>query len=365
VLTSDELPRPQMMDAMDENKDGKVTIEEAIAWSKANPRQGRDRRGNRPGTPGTPGAPGAPGAPGTSGAPGAQPPAPGNMPERGNQNQRRNQLQNQATNTQFTVHKDIAYIRQPANPQRQSLDIYQAPQGTDRPVIVYIHGGGWHNGAKEQGADGKAQALDRLGWMLVAINYRLSPDVQHPEHIKDVAAAVAWVHDNIDDYGGDPERIVVMGHSAGAHLAALVATDPQRLAAHGKSPAILDGAILLDGAAYDVPTMLDNPNLPENSRTMHLGWLGNRRSNWADASPILQVDRSTDIPPFLILHTSSAMGAAESKRLGDALEQAGGSAVVLECPDDDHTSINRNLGTPDHRATEAIRIVLESMNDRG
>ena len=80
---------------------------------------------------------------------------------------------------------------------------------------------------------------------------------------------------------------------------------------------------------------------------------------------MLQVDRSTDIPPFLILHTPRDMGAAESKRLGDALEQAGGSAVVLECPDDDHTSINRKLGTPDHRATEAIRIVLESMNDRG
>ena len=353
VLTSDELPRPQMMKAMDENKDGKITMEEAVAWAKANPRQGRDRRGNRPGTPGTPGSPGSP------------PPAPGNMPERGNQPQNQPQNQNLAAKTRFTVHKDIAYARRPVNPQRQALDIYQAPRGPDRPVVVYIHGGGWHIGDKEEGAASKAQALDQIGWMLVAINYRLSPDVKHPEHVKDVAAAVAWVHDNIDDYGGDPERIVVMGHSAGAHLAALVATDPQRLAAHGKSTNIIDGAILLDGAAFDIPTMLDNPNLPEQSRTMHLGWLGNRRSTWADASPMLKVAPGNDIPPFLILHTPRRMGAEESRRLGDTLEQAGNSVLVLECPDDDHTSINRNLGTPGHRPTEAIRIVLESMNDRG
>lgn len=341
VLTEDEVPRPQVMKAMDQNGDGRVTRAEAIAWAQE-AMQGRDRsqRGNRGNTPR-----------------GQQPDPMGETPPRTGTPE-----QNAGS---FTVHRDIPYVERPVNRQRQCLDIYQAAGGTPRPVVVHIHGGGWAAGDKKNNAQSKAQALDAIGWMLVTPNYRLSPEVKHPGHIEDIAAAVAWVHDNIAAYGGDPDRIVVMGHSAGAHLAALVATDHERLAAHGKSPDILDGIILLDGAAYDIPAMLGNPNIPDRARRTHERWVGTDRADWTDASPMLQVTPDVGTPPFLILHIARPMAATESRRLGEALEAAGVSTVVLECPDDDHGSINTKLGQPDHRPTEAIRVVLESMNRRG
>ena len=162
----------------------------------------------------------------------------------------------------------------------------------------------------------------------------------------------------------NPEQIVVMGHSAGAHLAALVSIDPDRLGKHRKSLSIIDGAILLDGAAYDLPRMLANPRLPDTSRTMHLAWAGRSETTQADASPALHVRENTNIPPFLILHTDRAIGIAESNLLGERLEDAGVPAMVLLCEDETHTSMNQDLGTPDHKPTEAIRIVLESLSQR-
>tara|TARA_B100001059_G_scaffold233797_1_gene274704 strand:- start:358 stop:1542 length:1185 start_codon:yes stop_codon:yes gene_type:complete len=337
VLTRDELPRPQIFIAMDADKDGKVTREEAEAWGKANPRSQRNRRGNRQGNA----------------------PDGGNAPMQGEEPRRRTTPAAEPTRNL----KDIVYVEQPSNAKRQSLDIHKPDGAGPHPVLVHIHGGGWAAGDKKNNAQAKAKVLDDIGWMLVTPNYRLSPEVQHPGHIIDVAAAVAWVHDNIADYGGDPERIVVMGHSAGAHLAALVATDHERLAVHGKSPRILDGVILLDGAAYDIPTTMSLPTGYERMQGMHRRWVGNDRSDWIDASPMLQVTADVGTPPFLILHTARAEATAISTRLGEALQRAGCDALVLECPDDDHGSINTKLGQPDHRPTEAIRIVLESINE--
>ena len=342
VLTKDELPRPQLMKAMDGNGDGKVTRAEAIAWGQANLQQGRQRgqRNNRNGR-NTPER-------------GATPDPMGDTP-----------TAKPETKTQpFTVHRDVPYVKRPANRQRQCLDIYQSTTDAVRPVVIHIHGGAWAAGDKKNNAQAKAKALDAMGWMLVTPNYRLSPEVRHPGHIKDIAAAVAWVHDHIADYGGDPRRIVVMGHSAGAHLAALVATDHDRLAAHGKSPEILDGVILLDGAAYDLPTTMDSPEGYERMKRMHRRWVGTKRGDWIDASPMLQATADVGTPPFLILHTARAEAAAISTRLGETLQRIGSDAVVLECPDDDHGSINTKIGEPDHRPTEAIRLVLESLHPR-
>jgi arylformamidase len=91
------------------------------------------------------------------------------------------------------------------------------------------------------------------GFVYVAINYRLPPAVHHPTHARDVAKALAWVADNIGRYSGDPERIYAMGHSAGAHLAALVATDESYLKREGYSLKTIKGDILLDVGAYDIP----------------------------------------------------------------------------------------------------------------
>jgi acetyl esterase/lipase len=121
---------------------------------------------------------------------------------------------------------------------RQTLDVF-APAGAPGqrfPVVVFVHGGTWMAGDKNFFGmyRGVGRCLARNGVVAVMINYRLSPGVKHPEHARDVARAFAWTVRHVDRYGGDPRRIVLAGHSAGAHLCALVATDESFL----KDPAL-------------------------------------------------------------------------------------------------------------------------------
>jgi acetyl esterase/lipase len=260
----------------------------------------------------------------------------------------------------YSKAQNIAYVDAPADVHRQSLDIYgpSEPAATGRPVLVFIHGGGWSMGDKAGSLAQKVPWLAKQGWMTVSINYRLSPAVQHPAHIDDVAAAVAWVHDHISAYGGDPDRIVVMGHSAGAHLAALVAADPRRLAAHGKPLSTIKAAILLDGAAYDLPSLLGSKWLPASARKMHEQWVGVDPVKWMDASPAHTIEVGSELPEFLILHTARPGGKRQSELLGKRLRAAGGKAVVVECKDDSHSSINRDIGRKGHLATAGVAGVL-------
>ena len=320
VLTQDEVQRKALFTRADTNKDGKITREEAAALANNARRQPGRNNQRRPEQPG----------------------------------------QSTRSGSELQITRDVPYVTRPIDRSKQSLDIYAHDASTPKPVMIYIHGGGWSGGDKTPGAEDKAKLLATQGVMLVSVNYRLSPAVTHPIHVKDVAAAVAWVHDNIDDYGGDPERMIVMGHSAGAHLAALVAIDPKRLGAHDKSPDILDGAILLDGAAYDLPGMLDI--VPDRTRKTHEQWATTNPATQFDASPTLQIKAGTNIPPFLILHTDRALGTRQSQQLAQRLDEVGVPSVVLLCKDETHGSINTDLGTPDHLPTEAIRLVLEGLN---
>src|SRR5207253_2153822 len=103
---------------------------------------------------------------------------------------------------------------------RQVLDVFQPEGATGCPVVLFVHGGAWIFGDKDLFGmyRGVGQYLARHGVTAVLMNYRLSPVVQHPEHIKDVARAFAWTRRHIKDYGGNPDAIFLAGHSAGAHL---------------------------------------------------------------------------------------------------------------------------------------------------
>src|SRR5687767_15010899 len=120
--------------------------------------------------------------------------------------------------------KDIAY----GDHAKQKLDLTVPRDARDFSTIIFIHGGAWREGDRRlYGALGRRLAAAGVG--LAATSYRLSPQVKHPEHVKDVARAFAWVHANIAKHGGSPDRLYVMGHSAGGHLAALLALDPTYL----------------------------------------------------------------------------------------------------------------------------------------
>jgi acetyl esterase/lipase len=140
--------------------------------------------------------------------------------------------------------------------ERQVLDVYSPNNAKDLPVVFWIHGGGWQTGDKSS-VQAKPQAFVDKGFVFVSTNYRLLPSVDMGTIIRDIAKSIHWVHDHIAEYGGDPKRLLVMGHSAGAQLAALVCIDDRYLKAEGLSLNIIKGCVPVDGDTFDVPAIIE------------------------------------------------------------------------------------------------------------
>lgn len=259
----------------------------------------------------------------------------------------------------------VRYARTPGvAADLQSLDIYGAASPAQkRPIMAFIHGGGWEFGDKANIPHGrdKAGAFVPRGFVFASLNYRLSPAVQHPAHVQDIAAAIAWLHDNAATFGGDPDRIYVMGHSAGAHLAALVATDERRLAAHTLPLTTIKGVIPLDGAGYDLTT-----EAPKVIKTKFLlgKWyrdaFGTDPAGWADASPAKHVAAGKGIAPFLLVYTARPDAVTQTRALADTLHKAGVSAETLLTPDQSHAELNRQFGKPGDMVTAHVMDQLKA-----
>jgi arylformamidase len=269
------------------------------------------------------------------------------------------------------VTRDIAYRKnEGVDPKLLSLDIYRPVSEVHLestgllPVVVMIHGGGWSRGDKTGATGAKAQFFPDEGFIYVSINYRLSPAVQHPVHVDDVACALAWIHDHVEDFGGDPDQLIVMGHSAGAHLAALVSTDARRLEAYGKPLSIIDGTILLDGAAYDIARTMDEFDPGPAMVRMYTAAFGEDEPGWRDASPQMHVAPGKDIPRMLIFHTAGRRSAAVlSRALAHSLTEAGSPSTARHARDYDHARINRDIGVPDDWATGHIMAFIREVLD--
>lgn len=202
-----------------------------------------------------------------------------------------------AAEHKFTAHKDIAYYEgDDFSDVKHRLDIY-VPEGADNTdVLMFTHGGAWVIGdRKEYGYVGRNFA--KHGLVSVVVSYRLSPEVRHPGHIKDVAAAFAWTYKNIEKYGGNHKRIFVSGQSAGGHLTALLATNEKYLKANGLDLSAIRGAIPISGV-YDFSSRRiskDHTIMQKVTRGMFTDDEEKRK----DASPILQIHDG--LPPMLII----------------------------------------------------------------
>ena len=262
----------------------------------------------------------------------------------------------------YTLHRDIVYGGcDGCDETLVSLDVYEPEGGEPHPVVVFIHGGAWRIGDKKY--DGKKGAyFAEHGFVYVTINYRLSPDVIHPTHIRDVARAVAWVYRHIGEYGGDPDHIFVMGHSAGAHLSALATLDQRRLEAEGLGPDIISGVILLDGAGYDIPLLLSDA-----------GWLYQKLYTPAftedpevrrDASPALHVEDDESPPPFLIIYAGDREEAMiQAKLLAERLRAVGTDVTLHHAPEKSHGTVNRELGNEGDGVTAVVFGFIEHILD--
>jgi acetyl esterase/lipase len=256
-----------------------------------------------------------------------------------------------ASNT--VVKKDVAFG---ADRKLQALDVYSPKDAKDAPVVIFIHGGGWTRSDKHE-LSAKPRWLNQNNIVLVSTNYRLSPAVQHPEHVNDIAAAVKWTVDNIAKHGGSPKKIFLMGHSAGSHLAALAAVHPKALAAHDLTPANIAGVISLDGSAFDIPDRIEKgtPNLADNCRRA----FGTSLENQRDGSPLHHV--RANLPPFLLVYVKDeGLNRAQSTTFANALQKSGNKAAVIKSTAADHFSLDHELGTPTDPASRAILDFIHS-----
>lgn len=247
----------------------------------------------------------------------------------------------------------------------QSLDFWQAKQpGGDVPLVIFIHGGGWKRGDKDN-ATGTAKITHFIdqGYAFASVDYRLVPDATVEEQAQDVADAVGWLLARADSLGFDPRRVALMGHSAGAHLVALVGTDMRYFARARLKPDAVAGIIALDGAAYDV-----GRQIAIGGNFMHDTYeqaFGDDPRRQRALSPTFQAEKP-NAPAFLILHVQRSDGTAQSEALAAALRKAG-TPVAIRGFDGrglrGHVEINRRLGDPDYPATPVVDAWLRHLFD--
>lgn len=193
--------------------------------------------------------------------------------------------------------KDVTYLKdqEVADVPSQALNIFAPRKSKElNEVFIFIHGGNWNSGRKELYSF-FGNRMARKGVVSVIIDYPLSPAATYKQMAMATAQAVSWVHENIEDFGGDPERIFVSGHSAGGHLAALVAVRDEYFSSSGKINPI-KGTILIDAAGLDMYGYLLEKNYPADNT--YIKTFTNDPVLWKEASPMYHL--SEEMPKFLI-----------------------------------------------------------------
>jgi len=235
---------------------------------------------------------------------------------------------------------------------KQRLDLVRPAGVSSAPVLLFVHGGGWSIGDKAHAAGDKARWANSKGWAFASANYRLVPQATVEQQAADVASAIAWLRANAAREGLDPDRIVLMGHSAGAHLVALIGTDTRYLQAARVPLGAVKGVVLLDGAGYDVPTQASaEMNIV---KPMYEAAFSKDPKRQAALSPTRHAT-APNVSRWLILPIERrADSQAQSKGLAEALNRAGASATVAAVPDESHGSLNKGLGEAGDFATVKV-----------
>ena len=278
-----------------------------------------------------------------------------------------------AAGSEPTVRRDVYYAGT-KDPQ-QTLDIYSPDSSTyrpdtynsdnGRPVVVWIHGGGWAYGDKTDTIGPKSLACVEKGLVFVSVNYRLfflpreHPGSSRPAiGIKDIegdlAKAIRWLHDNAGSFGGNGNFIFVMGHSAGAQLAALLCTDESYLRAEGLTFDVIRGCVPVDGDTYYPALQIDTatPKEAAGKRPMFPDDQTQR-----ELSSVVHVAANKDIPPFLLLCVADfpeTRTRLQAEILAENLHDAGVSAKLFAAAGKTHMTINSDLGLPGEPITRAM-----------
>jgi arylformamidase len=231
-------------------------------------------------------------------------------------------------------------VTNPAGKARK-LDVYRPMRGKNHPVIIWIHGGSWTKGDKSD-VDRKPQAFTEKDFVFVSVNYGFTPKVTVADQAGDVARAIKYVHDNCSKWGGDRRTIFIMGHSAGAHLTALVSTDEKHLKAQGLGLSNIKGCVALDVAGYDIPTR--SAKAGDSLKKTLAMIFGADKDSQAQVSPITHVAKNKNIPPFLVIHINLDPQKAQSEAFVKKLLANGVSARIHPAPNRGHKNLNEEIG---------------------
>lgn len=266
-------------------------------------------------------------------------------------------LASAASAGEMRVARDLPYA-EPVN-ARHLLDVYTAAApGENRPIVFWIHGGGWQKGDKS-GVKTKPQAFVEHGCVFVATNYRFVPNVSVKQMTGDVAKAIRWTYDHAAEYGGDRNTFFVMGHSAGAQLAALVCTDERYLKAEGLPLTIVKGCVPVDGDSYDVPLQI--ATVDPRGKDVYRWKFGDPASQ-RELSSITYVVPGRSIPPIAVLHVAEHPETKlQSETFVAALKKAGQQAKTIAAPNTDHVKLNDDLGLPDDRPTKEVFEFIDAL----
>jgi arylformamidase len=254
--------------------------------------------------------------------------------------------------------RDIPYVS-PAS-ERQTLDIYSPKDAKNLPVVFWIHGGGWQAGDKSS-VKVKPKMFVERGFVFVSTNYRLLPQVEMVTIFRDVAKSLGWVYAHISEFGGDPSRMFVMGHSAGAQLAALLCTDEQYLKAEGVPFGALKGCVPVDGDTYDIPAIIETAETRRRAhgepqlKFGHREKFGNDPEKHREYSAVNHVAKGKGIPPFLVLYVADHPDTtAQARRLASVLKAAEIPVTAFGAKDTNHDKLNDNLGVAGDPATQML-----------
>jgi acetyl esterase/lipase len=248
------------------------------------------------------------------------------------------------------VRRDLAY-----GPQaRQKLDVYIPRGAQSAPIVMMVHGGAWMFGDKKNGnvVNAKVARWAPRGYILVAPNYRMDRPPKVMDQAEDVARALAFTQANAAAWGGDPSRVLLMGHSAGAHLVTLLTAAPQIATAQGAKPWI--GTVALDTAALDVVQVMEGRHPRLYDRVF-----GDDRAFWEQVSPHHRVKGPLAAPLLLVCSSRREESCSRAKAFAAKAEAAGGRATVLPV-DLSHGEVNAKLGE-DSDYTRSVDAFMRSL----
>lgn len=247
----------------------------------------------------------------------------------------------------FLSNETVVYKKTSSDVNLTSLDIYTVQNSNAlKPVVVWVHGGGWAIGDKLNGMQTKTSFFNDQGYIFVSINYRLSPfpyelenegRIKHPAHSIDVLDALQWIQNNIHKYRGDASKMVLIGHSAGAHLVALAGTNMKLLIDRNIDLSNIKGIISLDTQAYNVPYAIENLS----EKDLYLNAFSKNTSTQKDASPFYQLDNyNSVISNWMFASRGSLVRREILKDFTNKLISKGGNVDIVAMDGYSHADVN-------------------------